>query len=133
MLAWAEESAARLAELEGDDDRIGELTAERDALRAELAGLAQTLTDARTEAAAAVRRRGHRGAGLELAMPHARVSFDIRQTEAADEAAGIEVGRPYRRVTGRTASTRSSCCSPRTPARSRGPSPRAPPAVSSPG
>ena len=37
VLAWSEESAARLTELEGDDDRIGELTAERDALRAELA------------------------------------------------------------------------------------------------
>ncbi|NEA06613.1 DNA repair protein RecN, partial [Streptomyces sp. SID10116] len=49
VLAWAEEGAARLTELEGDDDRLGELTAERDALRAELAGLAQALTDARQE------------------------------------------------------------------------------------
>lgn len=51
VLAWAERAAARLTELDGDDDRIGELTAERDALRAELGGLAQALTDARTAAA----------------------------------------------------------------------------------
>ncbi|WP_345654800.1 DNA repair protein RecN [Streptomyces tremellae] len=88
VLAWAEASAARLTELEGDDDRIGELTAERDALRGELAGLAQALTDARTEAAerfaAAVTEEL-----ASLAMPHARVSFAISQVAAED---GIEVG-----------------------------------------
>jgi DNA repair protein RecN (Recombination protein N) len=88
VLAWAEQSAARLTELDGDDERIGELTAERDALRAELGGLAQALTDARTEAAerfaAAVTAEL-----ASLAMPHARVSFDIRQTEDPE---GVEVG-----------------------------------------
>lgn len=88
VLAWAEESAARLTELDGDDERIGELTAERDALRGELAGLAQALTDARTEAA-------DRFADAvteelaSLAMPHARVSFSVRQTEDPE---GVEVG-----------------------------------------
>ncbi|MGW7433916.1 DNA repair protein RecN [Streptomyces sp. NPDC054861] len=91
VLAWAQESAARLTELESDDDRIGELTAERDALRAELSLLAQALTDARTEAAA--RFADAVTAELaSLAMPHARVSFDIRQTESVDEASGVEVG-----------------------------------------
>ncbi|MEU6552362.1 DNA repair protein RecN [Streptomyces sp. NPDC046915] len=88
VLAWAEQGAARLTELDGDDERIGELTAERDALRAELGGLAQALTDARTEAAerfaAAVTAEL-----ASLAMPHARVSFDIRQTEDPE---GAEVG-----------------------------------------
>ncbi|MEV0227077.1 DNA repair protein RecN [Streptomyces sp. NPDC050704] len=88
VLAWAEQGAARLMELDGDDDRIGELTAERDALRAELGGLAQALTDARTEAAerfaAAVTAEL-----ASLAMPHARVSFEIRQTEDPE---GVEVG-----------------------------------------
>ncbi|MFE6412821.1 DNA repair protein RecN [Streptomyces sp. NPDC057837] len=88
VLAWAERSATRLTELDGDDERIGELTAERDALRAELGGLAQALTDARTEAAerfaAAVTAEL-----ASLAMPHARVSFDIRQTEDPE---GVEVG-----------------------------------------
>ncbi|MFF4700566.1 DNA repair protein RecN [Streptomyces chattanoogensis] len=94
VLAWSERSAARLAELDGDDDRIGELTAERDALRAELGELAQELTDART--ASAKRFADAVTAELaELAMPHARVSVQIRQTElpaTADAADGIEVG-----------------------------------------
>ncbi|MEU9184426.1 DNA repair protein RecN [Streptomyces sp. NPDC048484] len=88
VLTWAEQGVARLLELDGDDDRIGELTAERDALRAELGGLAQALTDARTEAAerfaAAVTAEL-----ASLAMPHARVSFEIRQTEDPE---GVEVG-----------------------------------------
>ncbi|MFE7650123.1 DNA repair protein RecN [Streptomyces phaeoluteigriseus] len=88
VLEWAERGAARLGELDGDDERIDELTAERDALRAELSGLAQALTDARTEAAerfaAAVTAEL-----ASLAMPHARVSFDIRQNE---DPLGVEVG-----------------------------------------
>ncbi|MFF3690954.1 DNA repair protein RecN [Streptomyces sp. NPDC002187] len=91
VLAWAEEGAARLIELDGDDDRIGELTAERDALRDELSGLAQALTDARSEAAARFAEAVTEELA-SLAMPHARVSFAIRQTEAADEASGVEVG-----------------------------------------
>ncbi|MBP0462031.1 DNA repair protein RecN [Streptomyces montanisoli] len=92
VLAWGETSAARLTELEGDDDRIGELEAEREALRGELSGLAQALTDARTEAAerfaAAVT-----GELASLAMPHARVSFAISQVEVDPATAdGIEVG-----------------------------------------
>ncbi|MGW0932199.1 DNA repair protein RecN [Streptomyces sp. NPDC002644] len=88
VLAWAEQAAARLTELEGDDDRVGELTAERDGLRAELGSLAERLTEARTEAAerfaAAVTEEL-----ASLAMPHARVSFSVRQTEDPD---GIEAG-----------------------------------------
>ncbi|MFC8350618.1 DNA repair protein RecN [Streptomyces sp. NPDC057280] len=88
VLSWAEQGAARLTELDGDDERIGELTDERDALRAELGGLAQALSDARAEAAS--RFAAAVTAELaSLAMPHARVSFDIRQTEDPD---GVEVG-----------------------------------------
>ncbi|MER5741288.1 DNA repair protein RecN [Streptomyces sp. NPDC002262] len=91
VLAWAEEGARRLGELDGDDERTGELTAERDRLRDELSVLAQRLTDARTEAAD--RFAGAVTAELaSLAMPHARVSFDIRQTEVSDEASGVRVG-----------------------------------------
>ncbi|WP_371656917.1 MULTISPECIES: DNA repair protein RecN [unclassified Streptomyces] len=87
VLAWAQEGAARLTELDGDDDRIGELTAERDGLRGELSVLAQELTDARTEAAA--RFADAVTAELaSLAMPHARVSFAVRQVEDAE---GVEV------------------------------------------
>ncbi|MEI5521420.1 DNA repair protein RecN [Streptomyces brasiliscabiei] len=88
VLAWAEQGAQRLTELDGDDERIGELTAERDALRAELGGLAQALTDARVEAA----ERFASAVTAELAslaMPHARVSFEIRQS---DDPEGVEVG-----------------------------------------
>ncbi|MFI1396420.1 DNA repair protein RecN [Streptomyces sp. NPDC020681] len=88
VLAWAEEGAGRLIELEGDDDRIGELTAERDALRSELSGLAQALTDARTEAAARFADAVTEELS-SLAMPHARVSFAISQTEDPE---GVEVG-----------------------------------------
>ncbi|EST20888.1 DNA repair protein RecN [Streptomyces niveus] len=87
VLAWAEENAARLTELEGDDDRIGELTAEHTTLLGELSSLAQALTDTRTEAAA----RFAEAVTAELAslaMPHARVSFDVTQTEDPD---GVEV------------------------------------------
>ncbi|QEU97750.1 DNA repair protein RecN [Streptomyces kanamyceticus] len=91
VLAWAEEGAARLGELEGDDDRLGELTAERDALRAELAGLASALTDARQEAAsrfaAAVTEEL-----ASLAMPHARVSIAISSTEVSEGGDGVVVG-----------------------------------------
>ncbi|WEH19066.1 DNA repair protein RecN [Streptomyces sp. VNUA24] len=88
VLAWAAEGARRLTELDGDDGRIEELTAERDALRSELGGLAQALTDARTEAAA--RFAAAVTAELaSLAMPHARVSFEIRQS---DDPEGVEVG-----------------------------------------
>ncbi|WP_307717892.1 DNA repair protein RecN [Streptomyces sp. V4I23] len=88
VLAWAEQGAARLTELDGDDDRIGELVAERDALRRELSELAQTLTDARTEAAARFAEAVTEELA-SLAMPHARVSFAIRQTDDPD---GVEVG-----------------------------------------
>ncbi|MEU3778412.1 DNA repair protein RecN [Streptomyces sp. NPDC032472] len=91
VLEWAEKSSARLLELDGDDERITELTAERDGLRAELSLLAQALTDARVEAstrfASAVTEEL-----ASLAMPHARVTIDVRQVEDED---GVEVdGRP---------------------------------------
>ncbi|MFJ3978751.1 DNA repair protein RecN [Streptomyces sp. NPDC090021] len=91
VLAWAEQGAARLLELDGDDERITELTAERDGLRSELSLLAQALTDARVEAA--TRFASAVTAELaSLAMPHARVTIDIRQTEDPE---GVDVdGRP---------------------------------------
>ncbi|MEV7583983.1 DNA repair protein RecN [Streptomyces erythrochromogenes] len=91
VLEWAEQGAARLLELDGDDERITELTAERDGLRSELSLLAQTLTDARVEAA--TRFASAVTAELaSLAMPHARVTIDIRQ---AEDPEGVDVdGRP---------------------------------------
>jgi DNA repair protein RecN (Recombination protein N) len=91
VLAWAETSAARLTELEGDDDRITELTAERDGLRAELSALAQELSDARAEAADRFADAVTQELA-ELAMPHARVTVELRQTEAPDPEHGVDVG-----------------------------------------
>ncbi|MFJ6216084.1 DNA repair protein RecN [Streptomyces sp. NPDC092296] len=88
VLRWAETAAQRLAELEGDDDRIGGLAAEREHLHTALGALAAELSAARH--AAADRFAAAVTAELtELAMPHARVGFDVRQN---DDPAGLEVG-----------------------------------------
>ncbi|MFD3552539.1 DNA repair protein RecN [Streptomyces goshikiensis] len=91
VLEWAQRGSARLLELDGDDGRITELTAERDGLREELSQLAQALTDARVEAASRFASAVTEELA-SLAMPHARVTFDIRQTESAEGADGVEVG-----------------------------------------
>ncbi|MEV6732353.1 DNA repair protein RecN [Streptomyces sp. NPDC051364] len=91
VLEWAERGSARLLELDGDDERITELTAERDGLRAELSLLAQALTDTRVEAATRFASAVTEELA-SLAMPHARVTIDIRQVEDPE---GVEVdGRP---------------------------------------
>ncbi|ADG88723.1 DNA repair protein RecN [Thermobispora bispora] len=79
VLEWAERAAARLAELEGDDERIDELRREQEELTARLAELAAELTAIRTAAA----ERFGRAVTEELAalaMPHARVSVAVTQT-----------------------------------------------------
>ncbi|MFE3790637.1 DNA repair protein RecN [Streptomyces goshikiensis] len=91
VLEWAQRGSARLLELDGDDGRIAELTAERDGLREELSQLAQALTDARVEAASRFASAVTQELA-SLAMPHARVTFDIRQTDSAEGADGVEVG-----------------------------------------
>ncbi|MFI5766882.1 DNA repair protein RecN [Streptomyces sp. NPDC051563] len=88
VLEWAERGSVRLLELDGDDERIDELTAERDGLRLELSSLAQALTDARNEAATRFASAVTEELA-SLAMPHARVTIDIRQTEDPE---GVEVG-----------------------------------------
>jgi DNA repair protein RecN (Recombination protein N) len=76
VLGWAKQAAARLAELDGDDDRITGLAAEVDRLAAEMATLAGQLTALRTEAA------GRFAAEVTtelaaLAMPHAQVTVAV--------------------------------------------------------
>ena len=87
VLAWAETGALRLAELDGDDDRIETLTARRDELRAQLAGYAGEVSLARSAAAekfaAAVTTELS-----ELAMPHARIAVHVAQREIAAEGEG---------------------------------------------
>ena len=76
VLGWAKQAAARLAELDGDDDRITGLAAEVDRLAAEMATLAGQLTALRTEAA----ERFAAEVTTELAalaMPHAQVTVAV--------------------------------------------------------
>ncbi|NKZ01147.1 DNA repair protein RecN [Nocardiopsis alborubida] len=80
VLAWAENAAKRLADLEGDDERIDALRAEADELYERMELSAAELTRVRTEAA------DRFGAAVTeeltaLAMPHARVSVRITTGE----------------------------------------------------
>ena len=83
VLAWASAAAARLAELEGDDDTLDALAAERDDLVARLGALAVSLTAQRV--AAGERLAAAVTAELAaLAMPDARVEVVVTQEDAAD-------------------------------------------------
>ena len=76
MLAWAKQARERLAELEGDDDRIAGLTEEEAGLAAQVQQLAGQLTAARKEAAE--RFAADVTAELAaLAMPHARITVAV--------------------------------------------------------
>ena len=76
VLAWAKQAAARLAELEGDDDRIAGLAEEEASLAGQVAQLAAELSAARREAAE--RFAGDVTAELAaLAMPHARLAMAV--------------------------------------------------------
>ena len=88
VLGWAASAQERLAELDGTDERIELLHVEQQRLERELGGLAESLTKARQDAAAAF------GAGVtaelvDLAMPHAVVSAAVTQRDSPD---GLPVG-----------------------------------------
>ena len=90
VLVWSETSTRRLLELDGDDERLESLTAERATLRTELGRLAGVVSAARREA-------GERfGAAVtaeltDLAMPHALLTVEVRHADSAD---GLEVELP---------------------------------------
>jgi len=101
VLHWATSSAERLAELEGDDDRVEGLRAERTALRERLGSLAGAVSAARS--AAAERLAGLVSAELtELAMPDALLVVEVRQRE---DDAGLPVLAPAARGKGSRRST----------------------------
>ena len=80
VLAWTKVAAARLSELEGDDDRIAGLAREEAELAARVTELAATLTALRQDAAM----RFSRDVTAELtalAMPHARLAAVLRPLE----------------------------------------------------
>ena len=138
VLAWAETSAARLLDLDGTDERIEALRAEQQSLRAELGEVAPTLSAARTEAAARLSDEVTAELAL-LAMPDARLEITVTQHDAEPPAGDPPPsGSPLRSAsagsgTRRAGSTRSSSCSPPTPAPTRGRCTRAPRAASCPG
>jgi DNA repair protein RecN (Recombination protein N) len=80
LLDWAEKSAARLTELDSDDDRIEELRAEYDDLTRQLTELSGQLTEFRTAAAERLS-QAVTDELTALAMPHARISVEVTQLE----------------------------------------------------
>ena len=98
VIAWAEDAGRRLAELDGDDERVERLTAEVSAARADLGVLAADLHRARVEAG--VRFGTAVSHELEaLAMPHATVRFAVEARGAGPGDAAVDVaieGTPRR-------------------------------------
>jgi DNA repair protein RecN (Recombination protein N) len=81
VLAWAEDGAKRLLDLEDTGGRITELETRRDRIRGELGALAATLSRRRVEAATRL------GTAVSdeltsLAMPHATVTVAVTQNPA---------------------------------------------------
>ncbi len=94
VLAWGQQSSLRLLDLEGTDERIEGLRAERTHLRTGLAEAADRLSQARAASAGRLADEVTAELGL-LAMPHARLAIDVRQAPApapADDAPAV--GRP---------------------------------------
>lgn len=105
VLAWAEQAAARYAELSGSDDRIAALEEEETRLDAELEAASSALSEARR--AAAVRLGERVTAELSrLAMGSATVSVEVASTQpgphGADAVAIVlaaNPGEPGRSIT----------------------------------
>jgi DNA repair protein RecN (Recombination protein N) len=80
VLQWAADSAVRLTQLEHSDERITVLDARVDELHAELANLAARISTAR-HAAAATFSDLVRIELAALAMPHARLNFEVNPSD----------------------------------------------------
>jgi DNA repair protein RecN (Recombination protein N) len=90
VLAWAKSASTRLAELDGDEDKIGALAQQEAELAAQVAGLAAQLTAARTQTAA--RFAGEVTAELTaLAMPHAKIVVMVTPAEGFGQHGADEV------------------------------------------
>jgi DNA repair protein RecN (Recombination protein N) len=83
VLAWAEQSSSRLLTLDHTDERIEELRVEQTTLRSELATAAAELSAARAKAAGRLAKEVTAELAL-LAMPHARLSIEVRQVEMGE-------------------------------------------------
>ncbi|WP_028644080.1 DNA repair protein RecN [Nocardioides sp. URHA0020] len=83
VLAWAEQSATRLLSLDNTDERIEELRTQQATLRRDLAAAAAALSTARSKAAVRLAKEVTAELTL-LAMPHARLTIEVRQSEVAE-------------------------------------------------
>lgn len=90
VLAWAERSATRLLDLDHTDERIEELRAEQELLRGQRDAAAAELSAARTEAAGRLGEQVTAELAL-LAMPHARLTVDVRPGERFTASGADEV------------------------------------------
>ena len=97
VLAWAEQSAQRLLDLDHTDERIEELRAEQRSLRAELGDAAAALSQARTESAGRLAEEVTAELTL-LAMPHACLTISVVQHEVSDADAEAAASRGPLRV-----------------------------------
>jgi DNA repair protein RecN (Recombination protein N) len=86
VLQWAAESAVRLTQLEQSDERIATLEQRVGALATELASLAGQISRARREASGRFSNLVL-GELAALAMPHARLSFDVTSAELGPSGA----------------------------------------------
>jgi DNA repair protein RecN (Recombination protein N) len=93
VLAWAEQASRRLGELDRDSDRLEELVATEQQLRAELSTLATRLTEARQTTG------GRLAAAVDdelaaLAMPDAHLEVQVTQRDDPDglDVAGRKIG-----------------------------------------
>jgi len=86
VLVWAEQSAARLLELDSTDERIESLRAEQEQLRTELSEATAALSAARTEAAGRLSSEVTEELA-QLAMPDARVEITVVPTEPGPSGA----------------------------------------------
>lgn len=77
VLEWSRSSAGRLAELAGSDDRIEQLRAELAQLDSSLVEQASAITARRTQAAAELA-EAVQAELAALAMPHARLGFQLK-------------------------------------------------------
>jgi DNA repair protein RecN (Recombination protein N) len=80
VLIWANEAARRLATLEESDDRIAQLTGRIEELDGQLLALASEIGHARRQAADQFSALVVRELAA-LAMPHAKLTFEVTQTE----------------------------------------------------
>ncbi|GAB3769707.1 DNA repair protein RecN (Recombination protein N) [Nocardioides ginsengisegetis] len=92
VLAWSEQSARRLLDLDNTDERIEQLRAEQQQLRTELAHAADALSTARSTSAKKLAQQVSAELTL-LAMPHAQLTISVVQHEVPAAEAGSATAR----------------------------------------